>query len=89
MLILRRRAGESVLIGEKVEITVLETNERGVRLAIDAPREVSILRSELVQAVDANRDAASEQSRPEELLAMLGTMRKPPAGQAEQKEEGK
>lgn len=89
MLILRRRAGESVLIGEKVEITVLETNERGVRLAIDAPREVSILRSELVQAVDANRDAASEQSRPEELLAMLGTMRKPPAEQAEQKEEGK
>ncbi len=72
MLILRRRTGEALLIGENVRITVLDTSDGAVRLAIDAPKEISILRSELVQAMDANRDAANEQSRPEDLLPLLG-----------------
>ena len=58
MLILRRRAGETLLIGDNVKITVMDVYEGGVRLAIDAPRSVQILRCELLKAVDANRDAA-------------------------------
>ena len=74
MLILRRKAGESLMIGDEVRLTVMDIYEGGVRLAIDAPRSITILRSELLQAADANRDAVAgaEQSRPRELLDLLG-----------------
>ena len=45
MLILRRKAGETLLIGDEVRITVMDVYEGGVRLAIDAPRMISVLRS--------------------------------------------
>lgn len=76
MLILRRKPGEQLLIGDNIQITVMDVSEGGVRLAIDAPREITILRSELKKAVDANRDAANEQSEPQQLLNMLNQMRK-------------
>ena len=75
MLILRRRAGETLLIGDNVKVTVMDVYEGGVRLAIDAPKSVQILRSELLQAVDANRDAAAKEAeRPDELLGLLGSV---------------
>ncbi len=75
MLILRRRAGETLLIGDNVKLTVMDVYEGGVRLAIDAPKSVQILRSELLQAVDANRDAAAKETeRPDELLGLLGSV---------------
>ena len=74
MLILRRKAGETLLIGDNVKITVMDVYEGGVRLAIDAPKSIQILRSELLQAVDANRDAVKEQKRPDELLGILGSV---------------
>ena len=75
MLILRRRAGETLLIGDDVKITVMDVYEGGVRLAIDAPKSVPILRSELLQAVSANRDAA-EGVRPDGLLGLIGSVPK-------------
>ena len=71
MLILQRKAGESLLIGEKIEISVLSIEAGRVRLAIEAPRDVSILRSELKKAVEVNREAASEEVSPLELLGVL------------------
>jgi len=71
MLILRRKIGETLLIGDAIKITVLDAGDGGARLAIDAPKEIPILRSELVRAVDANRDSANEQSKPQELLEVL------------------
>ena len=47
MLVLSRRVGESVCVGPGVTIRVVEANPGRVRLAIDAPAEVRILRSEL------------------------------------------
>ena len=76
MLILRRREGESFLIGDDIKVTVLTMGDGSVRLAIDAPKNIPILRSELLRAVDANRDAAEEQARPQELLALLAGMQK-------------
>ncbi len=74
MLILRRRAGETILIGDDVKITVMDVYEGGVRLAIDAPKSIPVLRSELLQAASANRDAAKGPTRPDELLGLLGTV---------------
>ena len=75
MLILRRRAGETLLIGDDIKITVMDVYEGGVRLAIDAPKSVPVLRSELLQVADANRNAASkETARPDDLLDLLGSV---------------
>lgn len=71
MLILRRKSGESFRIGEDITITVLSTKDSEAQIAIDAPKEVPVLRSELYNAMEENRDAAEEQSQPQELLAML------------------
>ena len=72
MLILQRKAGESLLIGEDVTIRVVSVDGTRVRLAISAPEDVPILRSELVIAATANRDSAMEEAAPAELLDLLG-----------------
>ena len=71
MLILQRKVGESLLIGEDVEISVLSVEAGRVRLAIEAPKSVSILRAELRSAADTNREAAWEGASPLALLDML------------------
>ncbi len=47
MLILNRKPGESIIIGEDIEITVLEVEENRVKIGIDAPRDINILRKEI------------------------------------------
>ena len=59
MLILRRKKNESILIGENIRITVVESASDGVRLAIDAPKQISILREELSIAEQENKSATS------------------------------
>ena len=71
MLILQRKAGESLLIGDEIEVSVLSVEAGRVRLAIDAPKSVSILRSELKIAADTNREAADEEVSPLTLLDVL------------------
>jgi carbon storage regulator len=48
MLVLTRKAGESIYIGHDISVTIVKVNGRQVRLQIDAPREVPILREELL-----------------------------------------
>lgn len=62
MLILRRKKNESILIGNDIRITVIECAGDGVRLAIDAPKQLSILREELSEAVQINKAANAPQS---------------------------
>lgn len=73
MLILNRKAGESLEIGEDITVTVVSIDGGKVRLAISAPKSVPILRGELVTATAAaNQDSAQEEAEPSELLRMLG-----------------
>ena len=72
MLILQRKAGESLVIGEDITIRVVSVDGTRVRLAIAAPEDVPILRSELVTATAANRDSAMEEGTPADLLDLLG-----------------
>ena len=74
MLILQRRIGESLMIGEEIRGSVVSIEGGRVRLAISAPPEVSILRSELLDAKLANQDSAVEEAAPAELLGLLGGM---------------
>ena len=51
MLILTRRVGETVVIGENIEITVLGVKGGQVRLGVKAPRDVSVHREEIVERI--------------------------------------
>lgn len=59
MLILQRKKGQELKIGDNISITVLDMGNDWVKLAIEAPRDVSILRSELIEAASANKEAAA------------------------------
>jgi carbon storage regulator len=59
MLVLSRRKDEKVVIGDGIVITVVEIRGDTVKLGIDAPKEIAIYRSELIDAVrQANIEAA-------------------------------
>ena len=58
MLVLRRRAGESLLIGDDVEIEVLAITAQGAKIGIRAPRETVVLRKELKITQQQNEAAA-------------------------------
>jgi carbon storage regulator len=60
MLVLGRRPGDSIVIDGGIRIVVLACDRGGVRLGIEAPPEVTILRGEIVRAVEeANRAATA------------------------------
>lgn len=58
MLVLSRRAGEKVVIGNEVVIEVLSVSGEGVRLGITAPRETSVHRFEVFAEIEAANLAA-------------------------------
>ena len=56
MLVLSRRIGESIVIGDHVTVTLLEVQGGQIRLGIQAPREVTVHRSEVLDAITAAED---------------------------------
>ena len=62
MLVLSRKRNESIRIGEDVTITVIALKGGGVRLGIDAPTEISIVRSELIPGVEASDNLPGQNS---------------------------
>ena len=77
MLVLSRRVGDSVVIGDDVVVTVLEIRGDVVRIGIDAPREVAVRRQELLaELADSNRAAASPDPAAVSDLSSLVSKRK-------------
>lgn len=58
MLVIRRRAGEALLVGDDIEITILEMEPGRVKIGISAPPEVAVVRREIADAARANVHAA-------------------------------
>jgi carbon storage regulator len=58
MLVLRRRAGESVLIGDEIEVELLAITQQGAKIGIRAPKETVVLRKELKITQQQNTQAA-------------------------------
>ncbi|HMO12156.1 MAG TPA: carbon storage regulator CsrA [Actinotalea sp.] len=60
MLVLSRRVGERLIIGDDIVITVIDVRSDGVRIGIDAPRSIRVNRAEVLEAVKrANEEAAA------------------------------
>lgn len=51
MLVITRKEGESILIGDDIEITISKISEGSAKIAINAPRDMTILREELYKEV--------------------------------------
>ena len=61
MLALSRKANESIIIGNDIEITILEIKGDQVKIGITAPKSVPVYREEVyAQIKDANKEAASD-----------------------------
>jgi carbon storage regulator len=58
MLILTRRTGESLRIGDNVEVTVMAVNGTQVRIGIKAPRNVTVDREEIAERKRRDKDAS-------------------------------
>jgi carbon storage regulator len=72
MLVLSRRPGESVIIGNDVVVTVLEVRGDVVRLGIRAPRVIQVHREEVFRELQrANQEAAASPDHAEQALSTL------------------
>lgn len=77
MLVLSRKKGESVVIQDNIEITVLEVNGDTIKLGFKAPREVEILRKEICALIEqSNKESAAQASNIQSLKDQLKKMQK-------------
>jgi carbon storage regulator len=75
MLKITRRAGERIIVGENIVVTVLEVSGQTARIGIEAPREVSIYREEIWLEVKRENEAAA-------LAANAALPQTPPEGKS-------
>lgn len=78
MLVLTRKLGESIVIGNHVRVTVLDMQGKQIRLGIEAPTEVSVHRGEVYERIEAENKAAAETQHAD--LSMLTQVVKKPEG---------
>src|SRR3954447_2210444 len=73
MLVLSRQRDETIMIGDDIEVTVVDIRGDKVRLGINAPKEISVHRKEVYDAIRRENRAAA-QVKPEDLSGLGGKM---------------
>jgi carbon storage regulator len=75
MLILTRRAGEALRIGDDIEVTVMAVNGSQVRIGISAPREIAVDREEIAERKRRDRENGNMRAPSGNMHAPSGNMR--------------
>jgi len=63
MLVLSRQRGETIIIGDDIEITIIDVRGNSVRLGITAPTHVAVHRKEVYEAIKREKEAAAAEQR--------------------------
>lgn len=71
MLVLSRKKGESIIIGDDIELTILSIEGEVIRVGVKAPREIAVHRKEIYEAIQENNKQAVQHSKKNELMAEL------------------
>lgn len=71
MLVLTRKNGETIKIGDDIEITILSSKNDQVKIGIKAPKNVEILRKELYEQIQSENEQASQ-----DISALLNFLKK-------------
>lgn len=69
MLVLTRKPDQSIMVGDEIEITVLEVRGEQVRLGIRAPRNVAVHRKEVFEQIQQGNRVPEGPANPEDMLA--------------------
>ncbi|MCQ2009659.1 carbon storage regulator CsrA [Sporolactobacillus sp. STSJ-5] len=76
MLILTRKLGESIRIGDDIEVKIVAVSGDQIKLGITAPREVDVNRGEIYEAIRKENNSAATSKLPEDILNTIKSMKK-------------
>jgi carbon storage regulator len=76
MLMMKRRQGEVILIGDDIEIHLAHIGRSRVKIGINAPRSLAVVAKEVKLVRDENRAAAGFAAVPENLLSLVSRVRR-------------
>jgi carbon storage regulator len=72
LLIISRKKNEGIIIGDNIKVTVIDTGDGRVKIGVDAPREVRVIRAEVAEMGEFNRSGAASKLSAE-VLSKLKT----------------
>ncbi|MGC8768464.1 carbon storage regulator CsrA [Calditerrivibrio sp.] len=73
MLVLTRKIGESLIIGDDIEIKIVDVNQKSVKIGIEAPKSVSVYRKEIYEAIKQENIEATAQ---ENIVSLIDYLKK-------------
>lgn len=73
MLVLTRKVGESLIIGDDIEIKIVEVNQKSVKVGIEAPKSITVYRKEIYEAIKQENIEATAQ---ENIVSLLDYIKK-------------
>jgi len=85
VLVLSRKIDETIIIGDNIEVTVVDVKGDQVRIGIKAPKEITIHRKEVYEAIQAENIRAAGMQKPD--LEKLGDLLTPPQKKKEEEEK--
>ena len=83
MLILSRRVGDAILIEGGIRIVIIACDRKGVRIGVEAPSDVSILREEIVTQIASENQRANATAELRDLLGVAPVAREQGTGNGE------
>ena len=75
MLVLTRKPGQSIVINDNIEVTILEVKGEAVRLGVEAPKEVTIYRHEIYEEIKRENQKTVQQSSLEDISLALDMLK--------------